>query len=351
MQKRVFLHIAFWVAYVFFKSYLNYNPMAKSYMAYPAFWGFMIAVAVQIVYLLAKIPLVYALFYIVQQYLARQWKLTFSLFALLGAYIYGIFAFIVLSYWVVEQWIFNNDIAFEISLQSVIYYFFILSFTCGTALAIKLIRLNIREKEAEQERIKERLETELRFLKAQTNPHFLFNTLNNIYALARKKSDHTADVVMRLSKLLRFMLYETNKPFIPISDEVKMIENYIELERIRYNDRLKISYTTAIENADAAIAPLILLPFVENAFKHGTSETMYESFISIDLRLNKEALCFCVENAKSEDHTADNVEKIGLNNVRRQLELLYPNHQLTIENNASTYKITLQLNVSNHAEI
>lgn len=345
MQKSIFYHIAFWSAYVLLKAYINYSPTAASYSHYSVFQGFSMAIEEQMVYLLAKIPLVYALFFMIERFLAKKWGLFQSLAVFVLAFIYGISAFILLNYFVVEKWIFKTDYAFKVSLQSVIYTFFLLSFTSGIALAIKLIRLNIREKEAEQAREKQRLEMELRFLKAQTNPHFLFNTLNNIYALARKKSDDTADVVMKLSKLLRFMLYETDKPFIPIADELRVIESYIELEKIRYNDRLKITYNTAIDNQNTPITPLILLPFVENAFKHGAGETMYASFISIDVKLQNEVLYFCVENAKSEDNTLVFTEKIGLNNVRRQLELMYPEHILTIENKAMTFKITLQFNV------
>ena len=115
--------------------------------------------------------------------------------------------------------------------------------------------------------MRKKLETELQFLKSQTNPHFLFNTLNNIYALARKKSDSTADAVMKLSKLLRFMLYESQKKFISITDEIQVLDDFIELEKIRYGEKLQLIFNKSIDNESHPIAPLILLPFVENAFK------------------------------------------------------------------------------------
>ena len=351
MQKRMFYHIAFWTVYVLFKAYMNYNLTAKSFSSYSIFEVFMVASAVQFVYLAAKIPMIYGQFFIIERFLSKKWSLFSSVLAFLSAYIYGILTFFLLSHYVVEKGLFHTEGVSDLSFQSIVYIAFLLSFTCGIALAIKLIRINIREKEAEQEKAKQRLETELRFLKAQTNPHFLFNTLNNIYALARKKSDDTADVVMKLSKLLRFMLYETQKPFIPIADELKVIESYIELEKIRYNDRLEITFNMTIDNPETPIAPLILLPFIENAFKHGAGETMYESFIHIEVKLQNEALYFCVENAKSEDTPLSISDKIGLNNIKRQLELLYSEHILDIENKASTFKIVLQLNLNNHAKI
>ena len=113
-----------------------------------------------------------------------------------------------------------------------------IGFASGTAIIIKQVRLQLHEKEKEKNLIRQKLETELKFLRNQTHPHFLFNTLNNIYALARKKSDETPEVVMKLSKLLRFMLYESSKASIKIGDEIKILDDYIELERIRHDGRL-----------------------------------------------------------------------------------------------------------------
>jgi len=130
-----------------------------------------------------------------------------------------------------------------------------ISFASGAAIVIKQFRLQLADKEKEKNLIRDKLETELKFLRNQTNPHFLFNTLNNIYALARKKSDETADVVMKLSKLLRFMLYETRNEQIRISDEIKVLDDYIELEKLRYNDRLTISFIREIDNESETDSP------------------------------------------------------------------------------------------------
>lgn len=117
------------------------------------------------------------------------------------------------------------------------------------------------------------------------------NTLNNIYALARKKSEDTAEVVMKLSELLRFILYESNGRLIALTDEIKVLEDYLELEMIRYNDRLSVSFTKEMDTGSYQITPLLLLPLVENAFKHGISETRFESFIHIDVKA-KEGILF-----------------------------------------------------------
>ncbi|WP_165372237.1 sensor histidine kinase [Emticicia agri] len=352
MQKRILYHIAFWVAYVLFKSYLNFESLQYNMPKESVFYLFFLAVGIQSAYLPIKIPLVYAVFYITAQFLSKKWNVLKTIFILFLAFFLAIIAFLYIS-GLLQQYVLKRSMENEnyFSFASFLYAFFLLSFTSGIALTLKLIRQHIRTREAEQEMSKKRLEAELRFLKAQTNPHFLFNTLNNIYGLARKKSDDTAEVVMKLSKLLRFMLYETNKPSISIEDELKVMEDYIELEKIRYNQRLKIDFSATVDNQHEPIAPLILLPFVENAFKHGAGESINESSIRIEILLKQGNLYFSIENSKSEDSQLVITEKIGLSNVRRQLELMYPDHRLSIENLSSTFTIVLELNLNNHAKI
>lgn len=352
MQKRIIHHIAFWIAYVLFKAYLNFESLAYNQPKENVFYLFFLAIGVQSIYLIVKIPLVYSVLYITEQFLSKKWSILKSFAGAFFVFALAITVFLFLTK-IAQKNILKHSMSSEsyYSVASIFYAFFLLCFMCGVALAIKLIRQSLRAKEAEQEMTKKRLETELRFLKAQTNPHFLFNTLNNIYGLARKKSDDTAEVVMKLSKLLRFMLYETNKPYIPIEEELRVMEDYIELEKIRYNQRLKIDFTKDIDRQHEPIAPLILLPFVENAFKHGAGETIHESYINIKVQLQKGNLSFSVENSKSEDNQSEITEKIGLSNVRRQLELMYPEHRLSIENQSSNFRIVLELNLNSHAEI
>jgi hypothetical protein len=221
----------------------------------------------------------------------------------------------------------------------------------GAAIVIKQFRLQLADKEREKDLVRDKLETELKFLRNQTNPHFLFNTLNNIYALARKKSDETADVVMKLSKLLRFMLYETKNEHIRISDEIKILDDYIELEKLRYNDRLTISFLRDIDNENEQIAPLLLIPFVENAFKHGASESRFESFINLEMNLQDGILDFNIENTKEQNGKKSNDENIGLTNVRRQLELLYDEHEVSILCEDAVFKVSLKVNLRKYANL
>jgi two-component system, LytTR family, sensor kinase len=148
----------------------------------------------------------------------------------------------------------------------------------------------IRLKHAAKQLRIEKQEAELNFLRSQTNPHFLFNTLNNIYALSRDKSDLAPESILRLSQILRFMLYETNGDFIAIEQELKIISDYIALEKLRYDDTLRINFNHDIEDMKQALPPLLLMPLVENAFKHGVSETRHQPFIDIHLSVNKRQL-------------------------------------------------------------
>jgi LytS/YehU family sensor histidine kinase len=190
---------------------------------------------------------------------------------------------------------------------------------------------------------------ELNYLKSQTNPHFLFNTLNNIYSLARDKSDLAPESILRLSKILRFMLYETSGPYIAVEQELKIITDYIELEKLRYDESLRINFNHDIEDMKQAIPPLLLIPLVENAFKHGVSETRGNPFIDIHLSVNKRQLTFTVKN--SAEASAEGLivkENIGLSNLRRQLQLLYTDYKLAVQQGESIFTTTLKINLASH---
>jgi two-component system, LytTR family, sensor kinase len=226
-----------------------------------------------------------------------------------------------------------------------------IGFASGAAIVIKQIRMQLAAKEMERNLVREKLETELKFLRNQTNPHFLFNTLNNIYALARKKSDETPEIVMKLSKLLRFMLYETKKPSIRIGDEIKMLDDYIELEKLRYNGKLTVNFFREIDNENEQVSPLLLLPFAENAFKHGASENRFQSYIDIHMKLQDGILSFEIENTTEHGDKDCISENIGLSSVRRQLELMYKDYDLQVRNENSIFIVCLRINFKSHATI
>ena len=193
---------------------------------------------------------------------------------------------------------------------------------------------------------KEKAETELKMLKAQLNPHFLFNTLNNIYSLALNDSAATASSIARLSEMLDYILYKGNRAFVPVSEEIKLLHNYIELEKLRYGKLLEINFKITVDE-DVSMAPLLLLSIVENAFKHGASEQTDISIINIELHSSNTGIYFKIANPCNYVAGNERREKIGLRNLKRQLELIYPDHYtLDIAQNETIFSVTLQINTT-----
>ncbi|RYG37839.1 MAG: GHKL domain-containing protein, partial [Chitinophagaceae bacterium] len=174
--------------------------------------------------------------------------------------------------------------------------------------------------------------------------------LNNIYALTRKKSDQAPEAVLKLSELLSFMLYESRKETIPVSMEMAFLEDYIALERIRYDQRLQISFEKEVQDPSQPIASLLLLPLVENAFKHGASETRFDSFIKIQLKQHESNFHFSIENSFEATKAMAGTERIGLNNIRRQLELLYNDYNLDVNCQENIFNVNLYLNLNSYGK-
>ncbi|WP_298286014.1 histidine kinase [uncultured Lutibacter sp.] len=220
--------------------------------------------------------------------------------------------------------------------QNIIWFLF-------PAVILMSVRYYKHQREALELREQKKV-AELSALKNQLNPHFLFNTLNNLYALAIKKSDQTPEVIAKLSEILDYTLYRCNKEFVALSDEVKLLNNYIALEKIRYGKRVYISFESNVDNT-VKIAPLLLLTFFENAFKHGVSQEIREANIIALLKTEGSKIYFSIENTIStHKHDEESREAIGLSNVQKQLELLYPNnHKLVVRNEDQKYKVDLKI--------
>ncbi len=240
----------------------------------------------------------------------------------------------------------TRDASIELVLQSLMAY------SAGSVFFFMLARHGyhyIKLQRITQQLQIEKKEAELNYLKSQTNPHFLFNTLNNIYSLARDKSDRAPESIMRLSKILRFMLYETGGQYISIEQEIKIIEDYIELEKLRYDESLRIDFKYDIEDKKQALPPLLLIPLVENAFKHGVSETRGKPFVDILLLVSNRQLSFVVTNSSETAVTEGTVkENIGLSNLRRQLELLYKEYDLSVKQTGTEFIASLKINLGTH---
>ena len=193
---------------------------------------------------------------------------------------------------------------------------------------------------------REKANTELLFLKMQINPHFLFNSLNNIYSLALKKDTMAPDSILKLAEVMRYMIYESNENEVPLQKEINYLNNYIALQRLRIRNNESIVFEVTGSPEGWFIAPLILLVFIENGFKHGIKASIYQSFVNILIMVGNGHLHMTVENSKGviDDVEKDSFRGLGLENVKRRLDLLYPGqYELTITDTEESYRTILQL--------
>ena len=211
--------------------------------------------------------------------------------------------------------------------------------------ALKMYRSGIQRQLAEKELAAKQFQAELQLLRAQINPHFLFNTLNNLYSLTLEKSDFAPATVVKLSELMRYMLETSRHEDSALHAEINFIRNYLTLEKLRLNSRATIDFEVVGEPQQKTIASLLFIPFIENAFKHGINATVGDAFLYSQLRIEENELFFFIENSISTKLVEEN-SGTGLENVRRRLHLLYPDrHQLTIENMGTKFVVNLQLSL------
>lgn len=353
-MKRVLLHIAFWLLYILQDGLLVYTWVGPSLGPLTESKLLLVSFEAALVMTIPKWILGYFVLYVsIRKLMDETQKLSRIIAEIIVVLLISILSYRLLSHYVVNPYVYSgvlkNPGLFE--LRHLLMALMDIGAVTGLAAFVKFVRVQLASKEREKNMIKEKLETELKFLRNQTNPHFLMNTLNNIYALARKKSDDTPEVVMKLSELLRFILYESGEKQIRLADEVKVLEDYLELEKMRYNNRLTVKFERDIDDGNYRITPLLLLPFVENAFKHGVSETRFESFIEIRLLAKQGDLNFEIENSKDSKESSKRVNPIGLNNVRRQLELMYKQHRLDIKDESNSFKANLNIKLDSYVEI
>jgi two-component system, LytTR family, sensor kinase len=234
------------------------------------------------------------------------------------------------------------------------YYYLISMMSAGISTIVKITSDWVKQNQTQRELETRTMQTELNFLKSQINPHFLFNTLNSLYALTLRKSDDAPDVVIKLSEMMRYMLYECNEQQVFLSKELNYISNYLDLERLRHK-KTDIRFDVVGEASDLKIAPLIFIAFIENAFKHGASNHLTGGFVDIHLHIEQNEVTMYVENAKPETQPALNHKRsggIGLVNVKRRLDIMYSkNYSLEIQDNPHTYGVNLWIQVGAKMEL
>lgn len=196
---------------------------------------------------------------------------------------------------------------------------------------------------------KEKLETELKFLKSQINPHFLFNTLNNVYSLTLMQDPKTPESIMQLSEILRYMVYDSNEAEVPLKSEINYIESYVQLKLLKDSRGMDVRLNLDRSAPDLKVAPLLFITFIENAFKHSHIENLKGGYIAIDLQIAGREVIFKVDNSVPQrTFTKDKVGGVGLENIRKRLNLLYPEgkHILEIKKEDDSFSVYLKLNLA-----
>lgn len=217
--------------------------------------------------------------------------------------------------------------------------------TAGAGCTIILFKHWVKKQQEWLRSEKEKVMAELQLLKAQVHPHFLFNTLNNIYSFSLTQSPKTPELLLKLSSLLRYMLYDCKAEQVLLSKELDVMKDYADLERERYGNKIEVSWSTTGDIQGKYIAPLLLLPFLENAFKHGTSEQLDKPWLNFNLSVKQNLMKFKVVNSKN-DFVSENKQGIGIENVKKRLAYLYPDkHELKIDNEGGYFIISLLLDL------
>jgi sensor histidine kinase YesM len=222
-----------------------------------------------------------------------------------------------------------------------------LSFTplnTGVAIAIKILKRFYNKLQENQQLTRENANAELQLLKAQIHPHFLFNTLNNIYSFTLNKSMQAPQLVMNLSDTLQYMISDCEADSVSLEDELKMISDYIDLEEVRYGERLDFTVEIVGDTKEKKIVPLLMIPFIENSFKHGASKMLHDAWIKLFIQADETILHFTLTNSKPANEYTAEKGGIGLANVKKRLQLLYPsNHLITFESTMHTFTVNMQV--------
>ncbi len=341
-KSRITLHVFFWLIVGYF-----YYFVFRLNSEFPK---------VSLIFTLGLLPVAifetYLFNYLlIPKYLSNQkyFRFTyFSLFTILGS---TWLSFLIVFYALIN--ILNTEASLEPAVLHPELQVISLNFIVFLAIAIKQVKrafyMQQEKNELEKAQLTTKLklkEAELKLLKAQVHPHFLFNTLNNLYGLTLEKSDEAPKLVLQLSEILDYILYRCDAPQVPLSEDLNNLKNYIEIEKIRYSQKLELNAEFPEDTGKLKIAPLILLPYIENAFKHGVSHFPGIAFVQIKLSLSGKNLSFQIENSrnpmvkKGEDKSGG----IGMANVQRRLDLLYPGkYMLEVEEKDETFSVNLML--------
>ena len=343
-NQRVLSHVLFWVAVFLVSNADDSYQSGEGFFYFNTYSFYALSLVTQIgtAYFLA--------YFIIPKFFKTKKYLLVFVYFLLG--MYGICAVSrMINIYVREPMVGIAAKDFETigeiltNLPKLFYIYFFRNFSI--AVVFLFIKLLIDQFEVQRKALsleKQKAETELKLLKTQLNPHFLFNTLNNIYSLSLLQSPVAPTAIARLSEILDYMLYRVNDPFVPLSGEIGLLNNYIGLEKLRYDERLLVNFTSSVDR-EVRIAPLLLLSIVENAFKHGAGTDTGSPRIDIDLSVAGPVFRCRVANSRGKGRgLSENKNAIGLPNIRQQLALIYPQkHGLVIEEHPDRFIVILDI--------
>jgi len=334
------VHLLFWIGvWFFFVYFFSYNATDTNYVTW--FSSFLLPVTMITTY--------FVVYFLIPKYLLTKKYILF--------FLYCIYTLVISTYLILMtifvSLIFLSNLNTDQMPPMSKHYVFILILVYLIVLIVSFVHLlshNFKTESENKELLNKILEAqlqikdqELQYLKKQIHPHFLFNTLNTIYGFALKQSKATPGIILKLSNLLDYILYQVNKPLVSLNEEVLHIKEYIELEKIRFQDTLKVSFNAENILEEKQIAPMLLIPFVENAFKHGNLKDGFLN-INIEIILNDNELLFSIENTVKQEGTVNISSGIGLDNIKKRLDLIYPDtHQLDIKTKDDWFIVKLSI--------
>lgn len=335
--KKIALHVLFWLLIYAVWFYLRYQDYSSK----------VIALQITLVKVAALAAAVYTTNFLLVPRLLYQKKYFYAVAAFVGV----IFLSSIIKVFLMAQILHQPDL-FSVSgnLKTKLYenlisdFFLVLTGAC-----FKLIFDQMKMQQRLTEIAKEKAVTELNFLKSQINPHFLFNSLNSVYFLISKENLEAREALHKFSEMLRYQLYEGKDTMVPVEKEVGYLKDYVDLQKLRKNANCSVEFNCAADIKGFSIEPLLLISFVENAFKHLSHFNTKTNHIKLDIHRSNGIFYFSVLNSKEEGHkTTERSGGIGLNNVKRRLELIYPGkHELEINDSAEQYSVNLKLALDN----
>jgi sensor histidine kinase YesM len=327
-------HFVFWIVYVIVVALAvqpGHNP--KEWVIYSSFILFFHGIAAY-----------FNSYFLVTRFLYTR-QIRFYTFSLLLTIVSVCFPISIIIHKLVRERDIKNIVW---SWNFFLVTFLAVLFTVVLIMVLKLLKNWYDEEQAKKQLLQVNLETELKFLKTQINPHFLFNSLNNLYALTLKKSDTAPEVVLRLSNILRYVLYETGEGEVPLAKEIQYLKDYIDLEQIRLGNRVDIRFEIEGETENKVIEPMLFLTFVENSFKHGAAMAIEHGWVNIKLSTDAKKINFTIANSKNKqmpNEMPHQVGGIGLENLQKRLDLLYPNkYILNLSETEESFTVDLTLN-------